>query len=380
MKILYHHRIASKDGQYVHVEELSNAFIEQGHELIFVAPSINQKTKFGHDGGIVTKLKKLLPQALYEMLELSYSIWIFIKLAVAIKTFKPDFIYERYNLYQPAGIWASKLFNIPIMLEVNAPLVYERRKYSGLALTWLATKIERYTWQNATHTLPVSRVLADYLIKAGVKEKNITVIHNGVNKHFLESLTPITSHEDKEEIIIGFVGFIHRWHGLDKAIEAIAKHKKKSLKLICIGDGDILPELKQQAENLGIKEKVIFTGLLNRKQTLEQIKQFDIALQPNVTHYASPLKLFEYMAVGCLIIAPDCDNIKEILTDESALLFNKNVKSDFVVKLNCAVEKFNTLINKRFEGRESLNRNSFIWQENTKNIVNIIENKPRDIE
>ena len=84
MKILYHHRIASKDGQFVHVEELTNAFIEQGHELKFVAPSLNENSDFGHDGGFVTKLKKLLPRALYELLELTYSFWIFIKLVKAI--------------------------------------------------------------------------------------------------------------------------------------------------------------------------------------------------------------------------------------------------------------------------------------------------------
>lgn len=144
MKILYHHRIASKDGQFVHVEELTNAFIEQGHQLHFVAPKINEQSDFGHDGGIVTKLKQRLPKAIYELLEFCYCFWIFIKLTVAITRFKPDFIYERYNLYQIAGVWAAKLFNLPLILEVNAPLVYERGKYSGLALQRFAKWTELY--------------------------------------------------------------------------------------------------------------------------------------------------------------------------------------------------------------------------------------------
>ena len=52
------------------------------------------------------------------------------------------------------------------------------------------------------------------------------------------------------------------------------------------------------------------------------ISSFDIALQPEVTAYASPLKLFEYMALSRAIIAPDAPNIREILTHEvDALLF-----------------------------------------------------------
>ena len=41
MKILYHHRIASKDGMYVHVEELTNAMLEQGVDLHFVCPGFS---------------------------------------------------------------------------------------------------------------------------------------------------------------------------------------------------------------------------------------------------------------------------------------------------------------------------------------------------
>jgi glycosyltransferase involved in cell wall biosynthesis len=50
---------------------------------------------------------------------------------------------------------------------------------------------------------------------------------------------------------------------------------------------------------------------------------FDIALQPRAVAYASPLKLFDYMAAGRAIVAPDQPNIREILTDgETALLFD----------------------------------------------------------
>ena len=117
MKILYHHRIASKDGQYVHVEELTNAFIELGHEIIFVAPSIADKSEFGSDGGFITRLKQILPKPVYELLELSYSLLIAFKLIRAVLHHKPDFIYERYNLYQPAGVIVAKLLKLQIFLE-----------------------------------------------------------------------------------------------------------------------------------------------------------------------------------------------------------------------------------------------------------------------
>jgi glycosyltransferase involved in cell wall biosynthesis len=55
------------------------------------------------------------------------------------------------------------------------------------------------------------------------------------------------------------------------------------------------------------------------------VASFDIALQPEVTPYASPLKLFEYMAIGKPIVAPAMDNIREVLEDGTdGLLFTPN--------------------------------------------------------
>lgn len=371
MKILYHHRIASKDGQFVHVEELTNAFIEQGHQLHFVAPKINEQSDFGHDGGIVTKLKQRLPKAIYELLEFCYCFWIFIKLTVAITRFKPDFIYERYNLYQIAGVWAAKLFNLPLILEVNAPLVYERGKYSGLALQRFAKWTENYTWRNATHCLPVSDVLADHLRAVGVKEANITVVHNGVQQGFIDEMLATELDSDKNEIVIGFTGFIHPWHGMDKAIDAIAQHKELPLKLICVGDGSILPDLKQQAATLGVADKVEFKGLVTRDKVLDYVKQFDIALQPDVTPYASPLKMFEYMAVGSLIVAPDSANIREILSDDTALFFEQGNQTQFQAALEKAITGHSDNIDKRKAVQQSIISKQFVWQQNAKRVVEL---------
>ena len=371
MKILYHHRIASKDGQFVHVEELTNAFLEQGHELHFVAPSMNENTDFGHDGGIVTKLKKILPRAVYELIELMYCFWIFIKLFKAVKQLKPEFIYERYNLYQPAGIWISKLLKIPLVLEVNAPLVQERSRYSGLALPKFAKLIENYTWRNADLVLPVSDVLADHLRDVNVKESKIHVIHNGIRQAFLDSID-LSDSKEKKEITIGFTGFIHPWHGLDKAIKAISEHQDSNLKLVCVGDGDILEELKTFAQELGIANKVDFKGLLSRDDTLEQVRHFDITLQPAVTEYASPLKMFEYMAVGSLIIAPDSKNIKEILSDKCALLFESGNVEDFINKLNYAIENYGNCKELRSAAQQQVIDKKFIWGENAKKEINLV--------
>ncbi|WP_048900264.1 glycosyltransferase [Photobacterium swingsii] len=134
MKILYHHRIASKDGQYVHIDAIVSALREQGHTVIMVAPNVAENSDFGSDGGWVSRLRQKLPKFISELLEFGYCFYDFIKLCQAIKKHQPDAIYERYNLYLPSGIWAKQLFKLPLILEVNSPLYQERLNYGALPL------------------------------------------------------------------------------------------------------------------------------------------------------------------------------------------------------------------------------------------------------
>lgn len=372
MRIIYHHRIASKDGQYVHVEELTNALIEKGHDIHFVCPHFTDQDDFGGEGGIATKLKALLPGWFYEVLELSYSFVIFFKLIFAIIKFKPDIIYERYTLYQPAGAILAKLFRLPILLEVNSPLADERTKYNGLSLPRFAKAIENFTWRHATRLLPVTQVLADIITaNSGVDSSKIHVIPNGINQNKVHILQENSNKSDDKTLTIGFIGFIDPWHRLDKALNAIAEIGNKNVRFICVGEGGIRGELEAQAKELGIKDQVQFTGLVSREEAFKYVSQFNIALQPSVTEYASPLKLFEYLAAGALIIAPDMPNIREILDEESALLFDPSSEDGFKEQLIKALTFFDELHEIQKAAKALIFSKQLTWQCNAKRVIDI---------
>ena len=123
MKILFHHRIASRDGQAVHMDEMIDALRALGHEVILVGPARGgQQTEFGADAGLIATLKRLLPRAIYEMLEAIYSVPAFVRLYQAYNRHRPDFVYERYNLFMFAGLWLKRLTGVPLVLEVNGPI------------------------------------------------------------------------------------------------------------------------------------------------------------------------------------------------------------------------------------------------------------------
>lgn len=340
MKILYHHRIASKDGQYVHVEEIVNALKELGHEIVVVAPKVAEQSEFGSDGGWVSELRSRLPKFISELLEFSYSFYVFVKLAVAIIKHRPDGIYERYNLFLPSGIWAKKLFNLKLILEVNSPLYKERKKYGGIVLDRLAKWSERYTWTNADHVLPVTKVLSGYLQETGVQPHRITVLHNGIDgKKFHPTMNSDRDLRFINKLTIGFVGFCREWHKLDEVMTLIANEKNPNLMFIIVGDGPVADELKTQAQALNLQDNFLITGIISRDEMPHWLDQIDIAIQPAVTPWCSPLKLIEYLAKGKAIVAPDTANILELLQDgQNAVLFDGHNPSDMISKIKRIVD------------------------------------------
>ena len=328
MKILYHHRIRSKDGQYVHVEEMILALRSLGHEVIIVAPAAMENEDFGADAGAVAWMKRHLPKWIYELLELSYSLVAYWRLRRAVREHRPDCLYERYNLFLPAGVWLKRRYDLPMLLEVNAPLFEERARYDGLSLKRLARWSEAYAWRGADYALPVTRVLGAKVVAAGVPESRICVIPNGINLERFGAAPDTTAAKRalglEGRLVLGFTGFVRDWHGIDSVIDLIAHDSVDALRhLLMVGDGPARAGLEAQAKRLGVSDRVTFTGVVNRDEVARYVAAFDIALQPAVVEYASPLKLFEYLMLGRAIVAPAQANILEVLTDgKNAVLFD----------------------------------------------------------
>jgi glycosyltransferase involved in cell wall biosynthesis len=381
MKILYHHRTASKDGQAVHIEEMIEAMRSLGHQVRVVAPTSEQDNAQGQMGGDmnwVHRLKAMLPKALYEFMELAYSWVAYRKLLKAAAEFKPDVIYERYNLFLLSGWMAKRKLGIPLLLEVNSPLVYERSQHSGgLALLKLARWAEGLAWRGADRVLPVTQVLAGYVTAYGVSPQSIAVIPNGINRsHFAQAPSP---QQAKAKLgldgcwILGFTGFVRDWHGVDRIIDWMASASAPAnAHLLVVGDGPVRAELEQQAARLGLSKRVTFTGVIDRHLVPAHVAAFDVALQPAVTSYASPLKLMEYLALGKAIVAPAVPNLQEVLTHGvNACLFKDGEAGQLEAALTRLSEDAAWCEQLALGARHTIDRLSLTWVGNAQRVVDL---------
>ena len=375
MKILYHHRIRSKDGQAVHLEELIGALRAEGHEVAIAGPESFARASFGHDPKLLGAMKKLMPKALYELLELGYNFPAYRRLHRAWRQHKPDMLYERSNLYLLAGVWLKKRTGVPMLLEVNAPLARERGAYGGLGLPRLARRLEHWVWRHADFVLPVTDVLADEIRAAGVPLERIVVIPNAIDPERFMQQPDVEAAKAAlglpGRLVIGFTGFMRDWHGLDAVVTWMAgPDAPREMHLLLVGDGPALPGLQAQAAQLKLTDRITFAGLVDREAVAEMVAAFDIALQPKSVEYASPLKLFEYMALGKAIVAPDQRNIREVLThDVSGLLFDPARPQSMTMAIARLAADEDLRGRLGAEARRTIDVRGHTWRENARRVV-----------
>ncbi len=356
-------------------------------EVGFVKAEGNGKP--GSGASLVSDLTGRFPHWLYECFELAYNAYGLLLLSASILKKKPDLIYERYALFTFAGILASKIFKLPIIVEVNSPLSLEKKNYGELFFQGLAKRCERWICSSSFRTIAVTAELKKILSnRIGVPPEKIVVMQNGIDsglfRQDIEGGRIRSEYGLESKTVLGFVGWFRKWHGLERLVRAYADRRmhEKGAVLMLVGDGPAMEDLRAACGEKNLTDKeVIFTGPVPREGIPEYIAAFDLCLQPDVTPYASPIKLFEYMAMGKAIVAPARGNIIEILGKNYPGLFKADDFDDMARKISSLIEtkdktkELSALVGSIMKSKR------YSWDENAKNTLRLVaprETKIRD--
>ncbi|NIA69678.1 glycosyltransferase family 4 protein [Pelagibius litoralis] len=242
---------------------------------------------------------------------------------IALHKFWPfDLIYERYSLWSSAGVRAARRLGITCIIEVNAPLVEEQAAYRKLALDEIARGIEAEVFAKADALMVVSRPLADYVHGRGAAPQRVHVTGNAVDgTRFHPGVVPADVPDiPKDAFVLGFSGSLKRWHGVDVLMTAFRNLKSRmpEAHLLIVGDGPKHGWIEGFAQGADLMDSVTMTGWQPHAALPGLIARMDVATAPypqSDNHYFSPLKLFEYMAVGRPIIASRIGQTAEVIAD-----------------------------------------------------------------
>jgi len=246
----------------------------------------------------------------------------------------PDAIYERCAIYGTAGASVARALDVPLLLEVNAPLALEERMYrGGSGLGELAPAAERWTLSQADAVLVVSSSLREHVVSLGVLPERVHVVPNGVDTELFRPGPRAPAVRERWGLnggpVVGFVGSYQPWHGV-QVLPALLERllpRYPGLHLVVVGDGRDRVQLDREIEARGLAAHTRLTGPVPHEEVPALIREFDVAVAPyqGPAHdfYFSPLKLFEYMGCAAAIAAPRLGQIEEVVRDgETGLLYS----------------------------------------------------------
>lgn len=176
----------------------------------------------------------------------------------------------------------------------------------------------------------------------------------------------------QDSIVFVYTGSVHPARNVKNLIYAFQKINKiyKNTKLLIVGDGDDLVNLKNLAESLNMENDVIFTGYVDYESMPAYLNAADIAISyvPITPQYdlQPPLKTVEYLASGLPTIATDTLGNRGFIKDG----YNGLLVDDDIVSLADAMTKL--IENEELREKFKKNSRNSVFEYDWKNIV---ENK-----
>lgn len=378
MRILYHHRTQGEEPESVHINAIVIALRRLGHEVDIIGPVAIERCDSNRKPSFAGRIKSSAPRMIVEAAQIAYNVKSFAQLLRAISRKRYDFIYERYGIFNLAGLAASRIFHLPIVLEVNTLYAQAWDKYYGLTFRRIARAMERFAVTRADGVITVTEKLKELLERERVDSRRIAVTHNAIDPGEFEpgseARAVVRETLKLPPIVAGFVGTMNRWQGVSGFAEVIERvvSERRDVGFLFIGDGEGRPALESELRRRKIYDMAFFVGRKPHAEIPRYVSAMDIGLLLNSNSYGSPMKIFEYWAMGKPVIAPAVPPVLEVM---------RNGETGFVIEPGDAGAMASRIL--QIAGDESLREElgragracvlrSHTWEKNAQKIISTV--------
>ena len=215
------------------------------------------------------------------------------------------------------------------------------------------------------------------LEKLGIDPTKIKVVSNTLNlNHFKIPLTE----PDQDFITLLYAGGINKHRGLQYVIKGLKylRDSPKPVRLLILGDGSYLQNLKDLAKKEDVESMVVFAGWKDFAEMQKDFGKADIGLIPHVrndhTDSTIPHKIFQYMYAGKPVVVSNCVPLDRIIKEtNSGVVYQFDSPKDFADKIAILSEKPEML--KKFTS-ESKNwvEKKYNWTIDSQSLIKVYEN------
>ena len=349
MKILYfsylYDLFGISIGSTIKAIELMKAMEKLGHEVkIYWRKS--QPKQNQNNGSVIEqkKAKKIFAKFLHDPKQLLSNLKYIPEEYLILKRENPDILISRLDLYLFSSLLVSKFRKIPILIEADAPNVYEARTFHSefKGIPKLAEYIEKKNLNDSNGAFCVSTAAKNHFISEREAPTTLKIITNGVD---LSRFSASSGQKVRQQlglennIVVGFVGSFHYWHGVDNLINVVEKSvtTNQNLRFLFVGRGGPMEQVIRKAlTEKRLDNNVLFTGLIENDKIPEYINAMDIVLAPYPNldlFYYSPVKVYEYMACGKPVITTNIGQLSELIDNGTTGFLTEPNDVEVIVKI-----------------------------------------------
>ena len=295
----------------------------------------------------------------------------------------PDLIYHFQAFFNYKIKNIKEKTGIPVFMQLEGILQWVKSNWGKSYFPDLLRKMEIESWRGVDEFFTVSNFVKNQLNEFGINNDRIHVITSKADTdHFRPDVIGDDIKKDLglDGTIVTFLGTFGKWHGIEFLVDTAPKifNEIPDSKILLIGDGELRGKIDEKIDKLGIRDRVIMPGLVDLNIVPKYLAASDILVSPCIPNEKgefinSPVKIFEYLAMGKPLVASDIGQQKEIIKDgENGLLFKTFDDDEFVAKIK---ELHN---NKELQNKLSLNARedairNYDWKNNRDIILNVYQ-------
>jgi len=231
-------------------------------------------------------------------------------------------------------LWFSRKYRVPVMFRALDVSHKIRSSILSPAIRW----VERIIYKAADSLSANNEAMASYCNELG-KRTGPTRVHyppldldyfQGASRDIL--LRQSLGFTDEDRVLV-YMGSFFYFSGLVDALREFGglTDANSGLKFLLIGGGEQGQELRKLVAELGLQEKVVFTGFIGYEDLPRYLKVADVAvntLEPTlVANVAFPNKVLQYLAAGLPVVSTKLDGLFSTFHSESSIVWESDAAS-----------------------------------------------------
>ena len=258
--------------------------------------------------------------------------------------------------------------------DLSPELYISKGGRAGSALHRALLFFERLTFRLAGVVMSTNASYRRIALERGGKDpRDVFVVRNGPELSRLRCAAPNPDLRDGKPHLLVYVGMMGDQDGLDYLLRAVAAmaETRNDFRALLVGDGPAVPGLKALAAELGVADRVAFTGLVGQEEVFEAIATASVCVCPDpkigLNDLSTLVKVLEYMGMAKPVVAFDLTETRAS-AGEAALYATPNDPREFAGKIAELLDRPDEAARRGEIGRERI-LNGLAWDHQAEHLL-----------